>query len=235
MAAHKPAQITRYAAIVLAGAASLSLTVAAGSYIVHQMAETRHVTNDIAAPAPVRIPDIDADYGPVRSDAMLTGGSRDLPALFGVFPAEPGEDAVKTSQAHTDSPVTAEIGGGLRLGTAYVGAQVEPRANSVAVTVDTNALTVVTDFLLIEPVRERFGIQTDPSGVTQLRTEVDTHNGEVTFDFTDPILGEHGLRLDHNPAPSAEHAANGEDSAAPTAVDANPNPTMTAANRTIAV
>ncbi|MEV2221460.1 hypothetical protein AB0E01_16460 [Nocardia vinacea] len=234
--AHKPAQIARHAAIVLAGAASLSLTVTAGAYIGHQMADTQHATNDVAAPPAVRIPDVDTDYGPVLSDAVLTGGTRDLPALFGRFPAESSDGMVKISQAHTDSPASAGISGKLRLGTAYVGAEVAPgRADSVAFTVDTNALTALTDFLLTEPVRNRLGIHAEPGGVTQLRTEVDTHNGEVTFTFSDPTLGEHGLRLDRNPAPSTEHAANVEDSATSGTVDAPPNPTMTTASHTIAV
>lgn len=233
---HKPAQIARHAAIVLAGAASLSLTVTAGAYIVHQMADTQHATNIVAAPPAVRIPEVDTDYGPVLSNAILTGGTRDLPALFGRFPAESSDGMVKTSQAHTDSPASAGISGKLRLGTAYVGAQVAPgRANSVAFTVDTNALTALTDFLLTEPARDRLGIHADPDGVTRLRTEVDTHNGEVIFTFTDPTLGEHGLRLDRNPAPGTEHAATVEDSATSETVEATPNATMTTANHTVAV
>ncbi|MEV4237936.1 MULTISPECIES: hypothetical protein [unclassified Nocardia] len=216
MASHKPAQIARHTAIVLAGAASLTLTVASGAYIVHQMADTQYATNDIAAPPAVRIPDVDTDYGPVLSDAVLTGGSRDLPALFGRFPAESNDGTVKTSQAHTDSPASAGISGKLRLGTAYVGAQVAPgRANSVTFTVDTNALTILTDFLLTEPVRDRLGIHADPGGVTQLRTEVDTHNGEVIFTFSDPTLGEHGLRLDRNPPPSTKHTPSSAESTVP--------------------
>ncbi|WP_433757833.1 hypothetical protein [Nocardia sp. CA-135398] len=237
MASHKPAQIARYAAIVLAGAASLSLTVASGAYIVHQMADTQRATNEVAAPPPVRLPDVDSSYGPVLSDAMLTGAIRDLPALFGRFPAQPGDSAAaKTSQAHTDSPASAGISGKLRLGTAYVGAQVAPgRANSVTLTVDTNALTVLTDFLLTEPIRDRLGIHADPGGVTQLRTEVDTHNGEVTFTFSDPTLGEHGLRLDRNPVPHTEYPASVADPPDATTVDATPNPIVTTANHTIAV
>ncbi|WP_157124368.1 hypothetical protein [Nocardia pseudovaccinii] len=234
--AYKPAQIAQHTAIVLAGAASLSLTVTAGAYIVHQMADTQHATNEVAEPPAVRIPDVDTDYGPVLSDAILTGGTRDLPALFGRFPAESSGGMVKTSQAHTDSPASAGISGKLRLGTAYLGAQVAPsRANSVAFTVDTNALTALTDFLLTEPVRDRLGIHADPDGVTRLRTEVDTHNGEVIFTFSDPTLGEHGLRLDRNPAPSTEHGATVEDSATSGTVDATPDPAVTTANHTIAV
>ncbi|MEV6138584.1 hypothetical protein AB0L63_21495 [Nocardia sp. NPDC051990] len=203
MPAHRPAQIARHTAIVLAGAASLGLTVAAGAYIAHQMADTQHAANNVAAPPSVRIPDIGTYHGPALSDAVLSGRSRDLPAQFGRFPAEPADGAVKISQAHTDSSATAGIGGELRLGTAYVGAQVTPGpANSVALTVDTNALTVLTDFLLTEPDRERLGIHADPCAVTELRTEVDTHNGEVTFAFSDPNLGAHDLRLDRDPSPS---------------------------------
>jgi hypothetical protein len=213
---HKPAQIARHTAIVIAGAASLGLTVAAGAYIAHQMADTQHAADHVAAPPSVRIPDIGTYYGPALSDAALTGGSRDVPALFGRFPAEPGDGAVKISQAHTDSSATAGIGGKLSLGTAYVGAQVTPGlANSVAFTVDTNALTVLTDFLLTEPDRERLGIHTDPGAVTELRTEVDTHNGEVTFAFSDPNLGAHDLRLDRDPSPSTESTPDVAKSTAP--------------------
>jgi len=241
--AHKPAQIARHAAIVLAGAASLSLTVASGAYIVHQMAETQHATGDIAAPPALTIPDIGTDSGPALSDALLSGGSRDLPALFARFPAETVDVIGKTTEADADSPTAAPtgIGGKLRVGTAYVGAQVATgRGNSVAFTVDTDALTALADLLLSEPVRERLGIHADPGGITQLRTEVDTHNGEVTLAFSDPTLGEHGLRLQRYPAPTTEHAPSVDDSTAPatdapTAVDATPNPTAMTANRTIVV
>ncbi|MFI6363064.1 hypothetical protein ACIBG0_09975 [Nocardia sp. NPDC050630] len=236
MASRKPAQIARHTAIVLAGAASLTLTVASGAYIVHQMADAQHATNDIAAPPAVRIPDVDTGRGPVLSDAVLTGGSRDLPALFGRFPAEPSDGTMKISQAHTDSPANTGISGKLRLGSAYVGAQLAPgRANTVAFTVDTNALTVLTDFLLTEPVRDRLGIHADPAAVTQLRTELDTHSGEVILTFSDPTLGEHGVRLNRNPAPSTGHAASVEGSATEASVDATPNPTVTTANDTIAI
>ncbi|WP_433681638.1 hypothetical protein [Nocardia sp. CA-119907] len=243
MAAHKPAQIARHAAIVLAGTASLSLTVASGAYIVHQMAETQHTTGEIAAPPARNILDIGTDRGPELPDALLTGGSHDLPALFARFPAETSDGTAKTPEANADSPtaVPPGIGGKLRVGTAYVGAQVATgRADSVAFTVDTDALTTLADLLLSEPVRERFGIHADPGGVTQLRTEVDMHNGEVTLAFSDPTLGEHGLRLQRNPAPTAKHAPSVDDSTTPatdtpTTADATPNPATTTANRTIVV
>ncbi|MFX0573512.1 hypothetical protein [Nocardia nepalensis] len=243
MAAHRPAQIARYAAIVLAGAASLSLTVVSGAYIVHQMADTQHSSGDIAARPARTIPDIGTDSGPMRSEAVLTGGSRELPALFARFPAETIDPDAKASQTHADSPTAAPagIGGKLRIGTTYVGAQVDPgRANSVAFTLDTNALTVLSDFLLSEPVRERLGIHADPGGITQLRTEVDTHTGEVTLTFSDPTLGEHGLRLDRYPTPTTKHGPGVDDSTAPatdatTTGDATPNPTVAAAKRTVVV
>lgn len=241
--ARKPAQIARHTAIVLAGTASLSLTVASGAYIVHQMAETRHPTGEIVA-APARaIPAIGTDSGPEFPDALLSGGSRDLPALFARFPAESVADTAKTTATNTDSPtaVPAGIGGKLRVGTAYVGAQVATgRTNSVAVTVDTDALTTLADLVLAEPVREQFGIHADPGGITLLRAEVDTHNGEVTLAFSDPTLGEHGLRLQRYPAPATKHAPSVDDSTAPasdapTTADAAPNPATMTANRTIVV
>lgn len=217
MAAHKPAQIARHAAIVLAGAASLSLTVVSGAYIVHQMADTHRAAGEMAAAPSATIPDIVINSSPELSDAVLTGESRDLPALFARFPAETTDTTGKIPESHADSPTTspAEISGKLRLGSTYVGAQVAPgRPNSVAFTVDTNAVTVLSDFLLAEPVRERLGIHADPDGVTQLRTEVDTHNGEVTLTFSDPTLGEHGLRVARYPAPTTKHPPSVNDSTA---------------------
>ncbi|WP_157171008.1 hypothetical protein [Nocardia araoensis] len=52
MTAHRPVQVARHAAVVLAGAASLSLTVAAGAYIVHQIADAQRPDTSIAAPIP---------------------------------------------------------------------------------------------------------------------------------------------------------------------------------------
>lgn len=217
MAAHKPAQIARHTAIVLAGAASLSLTVVSGAYIVHQIADTHRATGEIAAPPSATMPDIVIDSGPELSDAVLIGGRRDLPALFARFPADSTDATGKTLESPADSPTTtpAQISGKLRLGATYLGAQIGPgRANSVAFTVDTNAVTVLSDYLLAEPVRERLGIHADPDGVTQLRTEVDTHTGEVTLTLSDPTLGEHGLRVARYPAPTTKHPPSVDDSTA---------------------
>ncbi|WP_433196989.1 hypothetical protein ACQP1G_45805 [Nocardia sp. CA-107356] len=207
------------------------------------MAETQHTTGDIAAPPALTIPDIGTDSGPAHTDALLSGGSRDLPALFARFPAETVDVTGKTAEADADSPAAAPtgIGGKLRIGTAYVGAQVATGGgNSVAFTVDTDALTALADFLLAEPVRERIGIRADPGGITELRTEVDTRNGEVTLAFSDPTLGEHGLHLQCCPAPTTKHALSVDDSTAPgtdapITVDATPNPTAMTPNTTIVV
>ncbi|WP_280213291.1 hypothetical protein, partial [Nocardia cyriacigeorgica] len=112
------------------------------------------------------------------------------------------------------APARAARGGGgarVGLGTTYVGARVAPaQTNTVSITLDTNALTVLSGILMSEPVRERLGVSTDPSGVTQMRTDVDTRRGEVTLVFSDPTLGEHALELDRNPAPGqADRADSG--------------------------
>ncbi|WP_406234779.1 hypothetical protein [Nocardia sp. NBC_01009] len=210
MTAHKPAQVVRHAAIVLAGAASLSLTVVSGAYIVNQMADTHRAGSELSAPPTATAEDIAADAGPTISEALLTGGSRDLPALFVRLPVDTTVASPNIAAPHIDPAVgtPAGLAGKLRLGTTYVGAQLTPiRADTVAFTVDTNALTVLSDFLLSAPIRDRLGVGNDPAATTQVRTELDTH-GQVTVTFSDPTLGEHALRLNRYTAPTPKDAPN---------------------------
>ncbi|MFD0360412.1 hypothetical protein ACFQZZ_03000 [Nocardia sp. GCM10030253] len=207
MTAHKPAQIVRHAAIVLAGAASLSLTAVSGAYIVNQMADTHRAGSELSAPPTATIRDFAAADGPAISQAVLTGGTRDLPAIF-VRTLPDTATSSNIAEPHADPVVgtAAGLAGKLRLGTTYVGAQLAPvRADTIAFTVDTNALTVLSDFLLSAPVRERLGVDIDPSATTQVRTELDTH-GQVTVTFSDPALGRHALLLNRYAAPTPKGA-----------------------------
>ncbi|WP_433660666.1 hypothetical protein ACQPW1_48505 [Nocardia sp. CA-128927] len=199
MTRNKHVQIARHAAIVLAGAASLSLTVVAGSYIVHQMAELNRPA-DHAAPPAQAVEDSTGDAG--WADTVLTGGHFELPAVFARHPHDVVVPTPKAADSHPDSafiPHPSTVGAKLRLGDAYVDAQVGTvRTDTIAITVGTNALTVLT------------GHQPDDrataAGVTQLRTEFDTRSGEVVLMLTDPTLGDHDLRLSRNPAPNPKPA-----------------------------
>ncbi|WP_156094668.1 hypothetical protein [Nocardia lijiangensis] len=204
MTAHKPAQIVRHTAIVLAAAASLSLTVVSGAYIVNQMADAQRSDAAQAAPPPAApiVEPFTPRPGPRTADTVLTGESHTLPPTYqaAVFPA----GIIVPQSDPADAPSrTTELGGRLGLGTAYVGAQVTPvRTNTVAFTVDTNALSALTGLVLSEPVRDHLGIDLDPAGITQLRTEFDTHTGEIALIFSDANLGEHTIHIHPHPTPS---------------------------------
>ncbi|WP_280293539.1 hypothetical protein [Nocardia abscessus] len=200
MTAHRPAQFARHAAVVLAGAASLSLTVAAGTYIVQQIADTQHPDSRLAAPIAPVAPGAPDHRREIVSYPVLTGSSSVLPPAVLLAPraAEP-----ETVQAQSDSPpapARTPVGGTVRLGDAYLGAQVATgEADTVSVTVDTNAFTVLTGFLRSGPAPE----QPDASTVTTMRTDLDTQSGEVRLALSDPRLGEHDLRLNRHGAPAA--------------------------------
>ncbi|MFI9507473.1 hypothetical protein [Nocardia sp. NPDC052566] len=205
MTAQRPRQVARHAAIVLAGAASLSLTVTAGAYIVHEIATTEPAPREIAAPTPPLDSGAEIPARPLLSDTVLTGGSFELPVLFGrtvpepVVPPNPAEPLTGSIAGPTTPP---GVSGKLGLGTTYVGAYVGPvRTNTIAVTFDTNVLSALSGFLLAEPVRQQLGVYADPAGITQLRTEIDANRGEVVLAFSDPTLGTHTLHVTGGPAP----------------------------------
>ncbi|WP_280497727.1 hypothetical protein [Nocardia asiatica] len=196
MTAHRPAQVARHAAIVLAGAASLSLTAAAGAYIVHQIADTQRPDSRLAAPVIPATPHA-PDHGRATvSYPVLTASSSVLPAAVSAPPAFEPEAAAPPINSPT---APAPLGGEVRLGDAYFGAQVataEP--DTLSVTVDTNAIMVLTGFLRSGPAPEQPGAST----VTTMRTDLDTQSGEVRVALSDPRLGEHDLRLNRHAAPA---------------------------------
>ncbi|MGW4088898.1 hypothetical protein [Nocardia sp. NPDC004750] len=197
MTAHRPAQVARHAAVVLAGAASLSLTVAAGAYIVHQIADTQRPDTPIAAPVTPAVPDEPGRGRGTVFYPLLTGNSFVLPAAV----SAPCAGEPETAEPQADSPATppgrTPLGGKVRFGDAYVGAQVaESAADTVSVTVDTNALTALTGLFRSDPAPQQ------PGAVTTMRTDLDTQRGEVRVAFSDPSLGEHDLHLDRRPAPA---------------------------------
>ncbi|ASF10832.1 hypothetical protein CEQ30_29765 [Nocardia brasiliensis] len=177
---------------MLAGAASLSLTVVAGAYIVHQIAETERPAGPAAAPPALPAEEFDGE--PVSAETVLTAGSHELPVL--VRPREVAATAPKVADPQLHSTFTthdAGVGGRLRLGDTYVGAQLAAVPDeTISLTVDTNAVTVLAGLLPADPRR-------DTSAVTRLRTEFDTRSGAVVLLLTDPELGEHDLRIDRAP------------------------------------
>ncbi len=211
---YRSGQIARYTAVVLAGTASLTLTFAAGAYVVRQIPDTRQpseITSDRAA-SPIALRDVTRS-GPSAAAAPRTDDLRDRPVfLFGSRADEPVASPL-APQASSTPPSTDRmavaperpvgVSGRVDVGSAYVGAHFAPTRNSVAFTVDTNLFSTLSEFLGSEQFRDDFGTEADPSGITAVRTEIDTRRGEVTFVLSDPSLGEHDLRLDRNPAPAA--------------------------------
>ncbi|MBF6191966.1 hypothetical protein [Nocardia implantans] len=197
MTAHRPAQVARHAAVVLAGAASLSLTVAAGAYIVHQIADTQRPDTPIAAPVTPAAPD-EPRHGHGRDfDPVLTGNSFVLSATVSESHVAEPEQVEQQAASLTTPPARTPVGGTVRIGDAYVGARVaEGEADTVSVTVDTNALTMLTGLLHSDSRPEP-----NAGNVTTMRTDLDTQRGEVRVAFSDPSLGEHGVQLDRHPAP----------------------------------
>ncbi|WP_280442465.1 hypothetical protein [Nocardia brasiliensis] len=208
MRTHKPAHIARHAAVVLAGAASLSLTVVAGAYIVHQIAETERPAGPAAAPPALPAEEFDGE--PVYAETVLTAGSHELPVL--ARPREVAAATPKVADPQLHSTFTthdAGVGGRLRLGDTYVGAQLAAVPDdTISLTVDTNAVTVLAGLLPADPRR-------DTSAVTRLRTEFDTRSGAVVLLLTDPELGEHDLRIDRAPKAGAGVTAGPAGSGAP--------------------
>lgn len=104
------------------------------------------------------------------------------------------------------------------------------RSDTIAITVDTNAFTVLTGVPQSDPAQGRPGGH--PS-ITQLRTEFDTRSGEVVLMLTDPSLGEYDLRLNQPQAPEPKSAPDTRASAnatstvpeSATAPESNPAPT----------
>jgi hypothetical protein len=204
--AHRPAQVARHAAIVLAGAASLSLTVVAGAYVVQQIADMQRPATRIAVPVTPPAPD-EPDHGRRYTPyPVLTGTSFVLPAAVSVPRGVELETAEpETTAPHVDSPTAppapTPVGGKVRFGDAYVGAQVaQGEDDTVSVTVDTNALIMLPGYL------RSSGPTSEMPAVTTMRTDLDTHSGEVRMALFDPRLGEHDLRLNRHatPAPSRD-------------------------------
>ncbi|MFF2085665.1 hypothetical protein ACFVVM_17965 [Nocardia sp. NPDC058176] len=198
MTAYRRAQIARLSVTVVAGAASLCLTFAAGAYIVNHAVLVED-TPELAAPAedratPFSVPRPDRLPEPERSKPLFTAETVELVAAERSVPAAT-RTAVTAQQGGIGvTPDDSTLGGRVRIGSTYVGAQVAPaRTDTLAFTVDTNLVTLAARYL---------GSTADPAGITALHTEFDTRRGEVVFVLSDPGLGSHTLRVERVQQPA---------------------------------
>lgn len=212
---HRAANIFRYSAIVTAGMASIGLTVTAGAYIVHEMAVQSGTLSAMpAGHAPGFAPGAGSDEPETEAIPAPLPENRVMPAFFTDADTE---NAVRqpVSEPNTVSgagaakaarPAATALTGQLRLGNAYVGAQVVPvQSNSVRVTLDTNVVATLADLAVGTPLGGALGIGSQPRANTQVSSQVDDH-GDLTVTFSDPALGEYGWQIARHPAPRATSA-----------------------------
>lgn len=183
-------QIARHTAVVLAGMASIGFTVAAGTYIVNQMA------SDPRDHAPRPVPGAAAPQPPTAERAAvpeLPAATVSLAAEARVYPAvvpgqRPASVAAATPAVPTVVGVRAQPGTRLPLlGDAYVGTKlIRTEPDSLSMTVDTNLLAALTGRSVAPET------QLDD---TLLRTDLDVEHGEITLAVSDPALGDHAVRL----------------------------------------
>ncbi|WP_028475883.1 hypothetical protein [Nocardia sp. CNY236] len=195
MTARRHAQIARHIAVVVAGAASLGLTVAAGDFIVHQIANTQHQTMQPSVPATPVVPWASShDYGDGHStlrdttvhrhtDATVhrhtdATAHRHTDATAGV-PIQRSTSAESTASHaasfYASNPRTT-LSRTLRLGPAAVQAQLTGAGtDTVSISVTTNALAALTGNRH-SPLTPKGH---DAASVTTVRTDFDSHDGAV--------------------------------------------------------
>ncbi|MFI5778379.1 hypothetical protein [Nocardia sp. NPDC051570] len=206
MMSRRPAQIFQYTAIVTAGMASIALTVAAGTYVVNQIAETgRMPGTEIALPGtgltdqgPVHEPrTYESSVTPrVSAEIDLMADSERLPGTpYDRKPPAPAGHPAPSVASATGTPETVPAPMRVQLpGDTYVGADVaRPQPNSLTMTVDTNLVAAVTTALARQLGDRPDAV--DPAGVTRISTDVDIHSGEVTLAFSDPMFGRQSVQL----------------------------------------
>lgn len=199
MTAHRRAQIARLSVTVVAGAASLCLTFAAGAYIVNN-ATIVEDSPPLAAPAddqPTPFTGPGIGHHPLPPERTVPRYTADITLAVATERSVPAatRTAVTAHQGGIGvTPDEEKFGGRVRIGSTYVGAQVAPAAtDTLAVTVDTNLVTLAARYL---------GVAVDPADATALTTELDTRRGEVVFVLSDPRLGSHTLRVERVQQPA---------------------------------
>ncbi|PPJ32440.1 hypothetical protein C5E45_06025 [Nocardia nova] len=208
-------QILQHTAVVLAGMASIGLTVAAGTYVVNQIgggglpaAIGSGERGDTIVPAPdTHRSDTSSTTAPAGTGLWgVAAASRRLPA-FAATPARlVPEPADRSPNTETPSATTGPggVGGRLNLtGETYVGANLSrTQQHSFAVTVDTNVPSVLG--ANGSPDHQPGAA---PNTVTEFRTDVDVHSGEFSVAMSDPLLGRHDVQVQRHarPAPVPSH------------------------------
>lgn len=198
MTTYRRTQIARLSVTVVAGAASLCLTFAAGAYIVNNAVLVDDAPR-AAAPAedrgtPFTLPRPGLLPPPERSKPLFTAEAVELVSSERALPAATSTAVTAHQAGIRVTPDDSSLGGRVRIGSTYVGAQVAPpRTDTLAFTVDTNLVTLAARY---------FGSTADPAGVTALHTEFDTRRGEVVFELSDPGLGNHTLRVERVQQPA---------------------------------
>lgn len=190
--------IARNTAVVLAGAASIGLTAAAGAYVVHNVpgglpggpaaAPAAPAPADPQPPLRSATPRFDAGRPVVtaalfdRRDAAVSGplaARQETVPATGPAPMAPAAPPATRPEPAFDRTV--------RVGPAYLGATIGAEEDGVVtVTLGTNATVAAL-------TGRRTG--SGSADVMTLRTEIGA-DGDVTVTFSDPTLGEHDLRLE---------------------------------------
>ncbi|MBB5913825.1 hypothetical protein BJY24_002692 [Nocardia transvalensis] len=222
-ATHRRTQILQHTAIVLAGMASIGLTVAAGTYVVNHLgdsigrpgAESAAPNAEAPAGTPAAAPELRETQSGTKTSELVGLMVVSHPLPLAPVPAPPPApevtrlfDRAAVSTAPAQATVDPDgVGARLRLpGDAYVGANVATtQPNSVSMTVDTNVFTVLGD-------RMSGRAQDTPAGVTRFRTDVDTRSGEVSVAVSDPGLGRRDIQVERHSRPAPAEPVAPQDS-----------------------
>ncbi|MFF0456245.1 hypothetical protein [Nocardia africana] len=205
-------QILQHTAVVLAGMASIGLTVAAGTYVVNQIGGAglpavvgSGERGDTLVPAPgTHRSDTSPSTAPAGTGSWgPAAASRRLPAFAAeAVPARlVPEPADRSPNTETSSAPTGPggVGGRLNLtGETYVGANLSrTQQHSFAVTFDTNVPSALG--ANGSPDQQPGAA---PNTVTQFRTDVDVHSGEFSVAMSDPLLGRHDVQVQRHARPA---------------------------------
>lgn len=225
MTAHSTSQAARYTAIVFAGATSLTLTVAAGAYVVSQMVPGTSTTSPGAVLAlPDRavtdaVPRIawalaaDPPAFPAPPSFAVGGSSRRvLPAFAGPASDTPASDIPASGNPApglpaTDEPAAADPAAepptGPRLALTPVpgtdrGGQLDLGVAAAQSQRDERrtTFTLTVDPEVSAAVHRLFGdAPAATAGPTLLSTEIDREGGGFAVGFSDPVLGERTVEV----------------------------------------
>ncbi|WP_156959473.1 hypothetical protein [Nocardia sp. BMG51109] len=221
-------QILQHTAIVFAGMASIGLTVAAGSYVVDQIAEStrppdagRPAPNAaVPAEAPAFAPD-NREYprGAAAIEQVgLAAGQVSLAAESRRVPVALLAPHTLNVPRPTDTPRAPQIAqrvGHVVLPTAPhrpadqsgMGGRLRlPGGAYVGADIgpggpNSVSMTVDTDAFATSTGRPGPAAPDTASQVTRFRTDLDTDSGEVTLAVSGPLLGQHDMRLQRHPRP----------------------------------